>query len=267
MRKKLFVVFCAFLAPVFSAAQSHDPFEADTTEFVLTVGSLSTKAMDAYPQRITGLSKDGKGYRVVLTVVNPYADSARRAKMMEAPYSRNRSYDGETAKYLLSTPLIDPENELLAGIADTLFTDESSAFAVINKALSFTHGFLSPDDSLARRIDAGTCRTLDVASIIERRRGTCSEYANLFIALMRRKNIPARLAVGYVYAPEYKAVGSHAWPECYLDGIGWFAVDPTMNTFWFPHFMMVKMRDGVDYEDCDIGLLKEDIEPVEIAKK
>ncbi len=83
---------------------------------------------------------------------------------------------------------------------------------------------------------------------------------------MRRKNIPARLAVGYVYAPEYKAVGSHAWPECYLDGIGWFAVDPTMNTFWFPHFMIVKMRDGVDYEDCDIGLLKEDIEPVEIAK-
>ena len=114
MRKKLFVVFCAFLAPVFSAAQSHDPFEADTTEFVLTVGSLSMKAMDAYPQRITGLSKDGKGYRVVLTVVNPYADSARRAKMMEAPYSRNRSYDGETAKYLLPTPLIDPENELLA---------------------------------------------------------------------------------------------------------------------------------------------------------
>ena len=84
---------------------------------------------------------------------------------------------------------------------------------------------------------------------------------------MRRKNIPARLAVGYVYAPEYKAVGSHACPECYLDGIGWFAVDPTMNTFWFPHFMIVKMRDGVDYEDCDIGLLKEDIEPVEIAKK
>ena len=144
MRKKLFVVFCAFLAPVFSAAQSHDPFEADTTEFVLTVGSLSMKAMDAYPQRITGLSKDGKGYRVVLTVVNPYADSARRAKMMEAPYSRNRSYDGETILYLLPTPLIDPENELLAGIADTLFTDESSAFAVINKALSFTHGFYRP---------------------------------------------------------------------------------------------------------------------------
>lgn len=40
-----------------------------------------------------------------------------------------------------------------------------------------------------------------------------------------------------------------------------------MNTFWFPHFMIVKMRDGVDYEDCDIGLLQEDIEPVEIAKK
>ena len=31
--------------------------------------------------------------------------------------------------------------------------------------------------------------------------------------------------------------------------------------------MIVKMRDGVDYEDCDTGLLKEDIEPVEIAKK
>lgn len=143
--------------------------------------------MDVYPQRITGLSKNENGYRIVLTVVNPYADSARRARMTGAPYPRGRSYDSGTAKYLQPTPLIDPGNELLAGIADTLFTDEISTFAVINKALSFTHGFLSPDDSLARRIDAGTCRTLDVASIIKRRKGTCSEYANLFIALMRRK--------------------------------------------------------------------------------
>ena len=108
--KKTICCFLCVLAPVFSAAQSHDPFGVDTTEFVLTVGSLSTKAMDAYPQRITGLSKDGKGYRVVLyTWSIPYADSARRAKndggaLFPQSILRRR----ETAKYLLPTPLIDP---------------------------------------------------------------------------------------------------------------------------------------------------------------
>lgn len=245
-------------------ARPHDPFKADTTRFVLTVGSLSTKAMDAFPQRIASLSKEGNGYRIALTAVNPYADSARRARMEGAPYAKDRTYDRETARYLQSTPLIDAGNPRVKEIADTLFGGETTVWAVINKALSFTNRFISPDSSLARQIDAGVCRTLDVGSVIERRKGTCSEYANLFIALMRCRNIPARLAVGYIYSPQYKAFGSHAWAECYIEGVGWSAVDPTMNACWFPHFMAIKMRHGIDYEECGIGLLKDDIEPTEI---
>ncbi|MDR2936351.1 MAG: transglutaminase-like domain-containing protein, partial [Rikenellaceae bacterium] len=158
------------------------------------------------------------------------------------------------------------ENERIRQIADTLFKDETNLSSLIKKALSFTHDYLVFDDSLARQIDAGTCRTLDVQRILDTRKGTCSEYANLFIALMRYKKIPARFCVGYIYDPDYKAEGTHAWPECYIDGVGWFAVDPTINSLGFPHFMAIKMRHGLDYEDCDIRTLGQDIEPIKIEK-
>jgi transglutaminase-like putative cysteine protease len=66
------------------------------------------------------------------------------------------------------------------------------------------------------------------------RRGVCQDFANLFIAVARLLNIPARYRVGYVFTGNHfdnpeQGDASHAWVEVYLPGIGWRGFDPTNN--------------------------------------
>ena len=55
--------------------------------------------------------------------------------------------------------------------------------------------------------------------------GDCGQYADLFIALARSLEIPARLQAGFVFYKE--RISYHVWTEIYLPHYGWFPVDPT----------------------------------------
>ena len=58
------------------------------------------------------------------------------------------------------------------------------------------------------------------------RKGDCSEYSALFVALCRAKNIPARVVSGYTTETVESTTG-HAWVEVYLRRYGWVPFDPT----------------------------------------
>ena len=66
----------------------------------------------------------------------------------------------------------------------------------------------------------------DIGAIkaIEQRKGDCSEYSDLFAALCRAKNIPARVVTGYT--TEFENISKHAWAEVYLQRFGWVPFDP-----------------------------------------
>jgi transglutaminase-like putative cysteine protease len=73
----------------------------------------------------------------------------------------------------------------------------------------------------------------------------CTEYASLLIALSRAQGIAARYFEGLRYVPEGEQVSArieHAWPDVYLPGIGWVAMDPTLGRFlvdrdtYFAHY-------------------------------
>lgn len=253
-----------------SFAQSYSHFfklaNQDTVNFTFTVKKPDIKAIDSYPQRITRIAKNGENYEISLTTVNPYLDGKKLEQMKAARYDKSQKYDREIARFLQSTSLIDTDNKHVRQIADTLFKGDTHTFVIIDKALKFVHSYLSPSDSIAKQIDAGTCRTLDVHTVIQTRKGTCSEYTNLFTALMRYMHIPTRFAVGYWNVPEWNTESTHAWPECYIEGAGWCSVDPTLPFYICPHFAIIRMRYGVDFEDCDIRTLQEDIEPITFTK-
>ena len=67
----------------------------------------------------------------------------------------------------------------------------------------------------------------------DKKEGYCSYFATAFVLLARSQGIPARYVQGFYvdkYADEVvdvKAAMAHAWPEAYLDGIGWIAFEPT----------------------------------------
>ena len=67
------------------------------------------------------------------------------------------------------------------------------------------------------------------------RTGYCVHFAHAAAFLMRARGLPARVAAGYAATEAARGNGSalllragdaHAWPELYLDGIGWVPFDP-----------------------------------------
>ena len=74
----------------------------------------------------------------------------------------------------------------------------------------------------------------DIQSFLARRRGYCEQFAGTFAAIMRTLGVPARVAVGFTPG-ELESDGlyhvrgehAHAWPEIYLDSVGWIRFEPT----------------------------------------
>lgn len=68
---------------------------------------------------------------------------------------------------------------------------------------------------------------------LARGRGSCRDFAVLFVDAVRSLGFGARIVSGYLYDPDQNAIGSsgagstHAWAEVYVPGAGWIMFDPT----------------------------------------
>lgn len=69
-------------------------------------------------------------------------------------------------------------------------------------------------------------RELGARGAFDERRGDCTDYADLFVALCRARGIPARVAKGIV--TEFgEDTSKHSWSEAWLGpALGWVAFDP-----------------------------------------
>jgi len=67
------------------------------------------------------------------------------------------------------------------------------------------------------------------AETLRRGKGSCRDFAALFLESCRRLGIAARFVSGYVHGPATESGGAatHAWAEVYLPGAGWKGFDPT----------------------------------------
>ena len=75
------------------------------------------------------------------------------------------------------------------------------------------------------------------------RQGVCRDYAHLCVALLRARDVPARLVS--VYAPGLSPMDFHAVAEAYVEG-GWHVVDATTLA---PRGSMVRIATGRDASD------------------
>jgi hypothetical protein len=60
---------------------------------------------------------------------------------------------------------------------------------------------------------------------LQNKGGDCTEFADLFIALCRANDIPARAAKGYTTT--WANTPRHDWVEAYIDGYGWVPFETT----------------------------------------
>lgn len=75
------------------------------------------------------------------------------------------------------------------------------------------------------------------------RQGVCRDFAHLCVALLRARNVPARLVS--VYAPGLAPMDFHAVAEAYVDG-AWHVVDATTLA---PRSSMLRIATGRDASD------------------
>jgi transglutaminase-like putative cysteine protease len=222
------------------------------------------KAVDSYPQGIITIEQQDTMYKLTLKTFRAYDDSLKRIIVENDTFDINQKYDYETKQYLEPTKLIQSDSESITQITDTLFGDRKKTLHIIYKGLKFVSNYITYDDSLANEITKGNSKTVDVNTVLKEQKGTCSEYTNLFIALMRNKGIPARFVTGYIFMPENGFEGFHAWAECYIKDYGWFAVDPQNAFYWLP-VSAIRLFYGKDFIDCNIHTLP-DIQPIKIEK-
>ncbi|MCD6444875.1 carboxypeptidase regulatory-like domain-containing protein, partial [Candidatus Bathyarchaeota archaeon] len=72
-------------------------------------------------------------------------------------------------------------------------------------------------------------------TLIKQKRGTCTNFSILFVAMCRAMGIPARL----VRDNSISSV-THAWSEFYIEGRGWVHVDPTAGYFNYPQAYLLE---------------------------
>lgn len=120
----------------------------------------------------------------------------------------------------------DPAGELAAwarGFVAGSTTDSLSLLRDVN--LGITRGF-----AYEAREPEGTQGALETLAL---GRGTCRDFAVLFVDTVRSLGFAARLVSGYYRdrsAGPGPARSTHAWAEVFLPGAGWIAFDPTNGT-------------------------------------
>jgi transglutaminase-like putative cysteine protease len=97
--------------------------------------------------------------------------------------------------------------------------------------LSNMNGAIRSEFTYAERYEEGTQSPLET---LEKKSGTCRDFALLFMEAARSLGFGARFVTGYLYDPALDggaamqgAGSTHAWADVYIPGAGWVEYDPT----------------------------------------
>lgn len=103
--------------------------------------------------------------------------------------------------------------------------DKALAIQSFLRSREFTYTLSAPSTAGTNAINA---------FLLDDRSGYCIHFAAAMITMARIEGIPSRMAVGFTPGErqedgsyEVTAHDAHAWPELYLDGLGWVQFEPT----------------------------------------
>jgi len=134
-------------------------------------------------------------------------------------FGKQHSFAGDMQTYLQPEVLIESEATEIQELALRL-TEGSEDFWEAACRLSTW---------VAEHIE-GSIMFGSALETLQRGNGACGSQSMLLAALCRASGIPARVAWGCVYTPEYGgSFGHHGWSEVYVGEAGWIPVDVTFH--------------------------------------
>jgi transglutaminase-like putative cysteine protease len=138
----------------------------------------------------------------------------------------------------LDLRLEGPYVQRVSQLTETLTKDKGSSYdkaMAIQEYLRSEGGFtysltLAPPAKDRSGNDAGYD---SLTNFLVTKQGYCVQFATAMVMMSRAAGIPARMAIGFLPGTESEGVwtvlaaDAHAWPELYLDGVGWTRFEPT----------------------------------------
>lgn len=98
-------------------------------------------------------------------------------------------------------------------LALSLLSEDASEQECINSVFDYVTTHITYDTKKAATVEAGYLPDID--ETMETGKGICFDYAALMTAMLRSRDIPCKLQIGY--AGDIK----HAWIDVYIRGKGW----------------------------------------------
>lgn len=247
-----YIIFTSLLMILaFSFLKLYGDQITEPVYFHVTADRLDLNALNSYPQNITkiyytnsfklfGFLKLSPEYSIEIKVDHCLND---------IDYGKVKKEDGTTLlKYLLPTDLIDYNDNEIKLLSDKLNLTGANEMALAHKILRYISTNIKYDQELANEIWSGNIDTQKASTTIKRMKGTCSEYANVFIALMRYHHIPCKYITGRVYHGCY-----HAWAEFYLKNVGWIPVETQMGAIGVGKDH-IKLFESTDFAEVGVKL-------------
>ena len=183
-----------------------------------------------------------------------YDTQGNRKIVLKIPYPKKKveyrivTILNNTAFFLNNTCALEYENVDETGlivITDEIrekaheFTNDLNGIA---NMVSFVHDYIIYDEKY---------RLKPSDWIFKYRRGVCSEYSTLLIALLRAKNIKARYVSGYAYSNKENRFLGHAWVEVKTT-CGWIPADPTFMQFAYLDATHIKIAHLQSLNQTDV---------------
>lgn len=169
-------------------------------------------------------TSDGLSYTITSDVPSPTAEVLQQAPASAAGRS---GLQDDLARYL---EVGGPVTRQVRLKAQQLAQGRPTAYA---KALALQDYFRSEEFTYSLEVQAGHSGNAVDRFLFVTKTGYCEQFAGSYALLARLMGLPARVAVGFQPGTEdvgtftVKDRDAHAWPEVYLEGIGWTAFEPT----------------------------------------
>lgn len=121
--------------------------------------------------------------------------------------------------------LCKASHPLLNQLFFSLVGNEKNQFLIARKVYEGIINSFNPQPGPAQE---GLSYRLDWQNLFTTMKADAYGYANLFVSLVRKAGLPARLVSGWYITPQLQLL-PHTWAEFYLRDLGWVPVDPYLE--------------------------------------
>jgi hypothetical protein len=168
-----------------------------------------------YAEYTLTVPKEKKSLGIHIEAIVYQYDLATAMKKIKTPPAP----DPNLQQFLINERMIEKDDPLIQKIAQEI--SGGNDLEVVKEIHRYIIKYLDVDVSKAKGVGA--------AKTAQTKKGMCIDYCDLFVALCRAKNIPARVTAGY--QSPFTLSPKHSWAEVYLIQYGWVPIDPTMPPY------------------------------------